>query len=222
MRENTSRSPSPIPDAPIAATPGLRASALQKIFAQALTSTLKTNNYENFSACFPTPAAHCPAALEGVWRQLNAKLEENCTREFESICRERDVVKLLNEWDGRVEDARRRKARSRGDDESGESGPTKGMHTLTGDELYQAHLAPSLVKSQQVLETSLKGTQEVNVQLMGEIEAQRREIESMVAGVENIVKDLQGSVESMAQGIDGGIDDLKSETWKMHEEQMAT
>jgi kinetochore protein NNF1 len=88
--------------------PGVRATALQKIFTTALASTLKANSYANFSACFPTPAQHCPAALEGVWKQLNTKLEEGCTREFDAILHERNVVEGLNEWDSRIEDARRR------------------------------------------------------------------------------------------------------------------
>jgi kinetochore protein NNF1 len=108
MPSRTSASPSPPPQRPVASTPGVRAAALQKIFATALAATLKANSYANFSACFPTPAQHCPSALEGVWRQLNTKLEEGCTREFEAILQERNVVEGLNEWDSRIEDARRR------------------------------------------------------------------------------------------------------------------
>ena len=108
MPSRTSASPSPPPQVPVAATPGLRAAALHKIFTNALTSTLKANSYSNFSACFPTPAQHCPSALEGVWKQLNTKLEEGCTREFETILQERNVVEGLNEWDSRIDDARRR------------------------------------------------------------------------------------------------------------------
>ena len=93
-------------------TPGPRAAALNKIFTFALQSTLKTHSYDNFSACFPTPAQACPAALEGVWKQLNEKLEANCIREFEEICKERNVVEGLNEWDKAIEDARRRRDRS--------------------------------------------------------------------------------------------------------------
>lgn len=39
---------------------------------------------------------------------MNTKLEEGCTREFEAILQERHVVEGLNEWDGRLADARRR------------------------------------------------------------------------------------------------------------------
>ena|SRR2546421_9279746 len=112
MPSRASASPSPPPQAPVPSAPGVRAGALQKIFATALTSTLKANSYENFSACFPTPARHCPSALEGVWRQLNTKLEEGCTREFEAILQERHVIEGLNEWDSRLADARRRLDRS--------------------------------------------------------------------------------------------------------------
>jgi len=112
MPSRTSPSPSPPPAAPTALTPGVRAAALQDIFTKALTATLKANSYANFSACFPTPARHCPNALEGVWRQLNTKLEEGCKREFEAICKEKNVVEGLNEWDRRMEEAIRARDRA--------------------------------------------------------------------------------------------------------------
>lgn len=111
MPSRTSPSPSPPPSLPIASTPGPRFLALQKIFTQALTSTLKTNSYANFSQCFPTPAQHCPSALEGVWKQLNAKLEEGCIKQFEAIVLERKVIEGLNGWDAAVEEAKTRIAR---------------------------------------------------------------------------------------------------------------
>jgi kinetochore protein NNF1 len=55
--------------------------------------------------------------LEGVWRQLNAKLEANAKAEFEDIVAERDVVPHLNELDRLVGDA---KARKEQDDQSAE------------------------------------------------------------------------------------------------------
>lgn len=108
LTEMASRSPSPPPQPPVAATPGPRATALQKVFTQALSSAIKANSYANFSACFPTPAMYCPTALEAVWKQINTRLEEGCTREFEAILRERNVIEGLNHWDQLVEDARRR------------------------------------------------------------------------------------------------------------------
>lgn len=96
-------------DNPVAVTPGPRASRFQDIYHKALRATVKANSYENFAACFPTPARHVPASLESVHRQLNAKLEEGATAEFNEILKEREVVKGLNELDRLVGDARRRK-----------------------------------------------------------------------------------------------------------------
>lgn len=111
-RPSSSPSPPPLPPTlPIPSAPGPRFLALQKIFHNALTSTLKQNSYANFAQCFPTAAQHCPAALEGVWRQLNEKFEEGCRREFEAIVEERNVVEGLNGWDGLVEEAGMRLAR---------------------------------------------------------------------------------------------------------------
>lgn len=101
--------PSPAPPAPVAVTPGPRASRFQDIYHKALRATVKANSYENFAACFPTPARHVPASLASVHRQLNAKLEEGATAEFNEVLKEREVVKGLNELDRLVGDARRRK-----------------------------------------------------------------------------------------------------------------
>lgn len=49
--------------------------------------------------------------MEGVWRQLNAKLEANAKAEFDDIIAERDAVAHLNELDRLVGDARARKER---------------------------------------------------------------------------------------------------------------
>lgn len=112
MVDRVSASPSPPPQPPISAIPGPRATALQKVFAGAVSSSIKANSYENFSSCFPTPAKYCPTALEGVWRQLNARLEEECARDFEKILTERQVIEGLNQWDGLIDEARTRKNRA--------------------------------------------------------------------------------------------------------------
>lgn len=104
--EEHTHSPSPPPQPPIAQTPGPRVTRLQDIYAQALARTLRSNSYANFATCFPTPAKHVPASLENVWRQLNAKLEESATAEFEEILLERDVIGQLNELDRLVGEAR--------------------------------------------------------------------------------------------------------------------
>lgn len=112
MIATASASPSPPPEAPVASAPGPRAAALQKVFAGALASSIKANSYSNFSSCFPTPAKYCPTALEGVWKQLNTRLEEECKRDFEKILGERQAVEGLNQWDNVIEEGLRRKNRA--------------------------------------------------------------------------------------------------------------
>lgn len=109
-------SPSPPPAPPIAETPGPRATKLQTLFANALTHTLKTCSYANFSACFPTPAKHVPESLQALWKQMNTRIEEFARREFEAIVRERDVIRNLNELDRLVGEAKRRRERGGGGD----------------------------------------------------------------------------------------------------------
>lgn len=103
--------------------PGPRASRLQDVYEKALLATLKANSYDNFAACFPTPARHVPASLASVHRQLNAKLEESAKSEFAEILRERDVVRKLNDLDRLVGEARMRKQKAEEEgDEKGDPG----------------------------------------------------------------------------------------------------
>ncbi|KIX01585.1 uncharacterized protein Z518_09311 [Rhinocladiella mackenziei CBS 650.93] len=217
MAARASASPSPPPQAPVASVPGPRAAALQKVFAGALSSSIKANSYANFSSCFPTPAKYCPTALEGVWRQLNTRLEEECLRDFEKILEERQVIEGLNQWDCMIDDARRRKHRA----VEGEM-PDRPLHTLSGDELYAAHLAPYLQQVTEELNAKVQKTQEDNAAMAAKINDQRAEIERLLNGVEWVVKDIEGSVNAMHVNEQGGVNVLKSDVWQMEQEMAAT
>ena len=106
-----SRSPSPASAPPIAAAPGPRATALQKLYSDAIAHVLRTCNYNNFSACFPTPAREVPGSLQILHEQFTEKLGESMRKEFDEICRDRHVVGSLNELDGLIDEARRRKTK---------------------------------------------------------------------------------------------------------------
>lgn len=213
MPSRTEASPSPLPSAPVLTEPGLRATALQKVFSTALTATLKSNSYTNFSACFPTPAEHCAPALEGVWKQLNAKLEEGCTKEFEDILKERGVVKGLNEWDSAIEKARLKKDRSIDGEKH------VGLHSLGGEELYKAWMANGLVEAETTLQARLKESQEGNQVMMQEIMKQREEIERLIGGLESMVGDVKSSVKAMQEG---DVHGMRKDVWDMEMEVQAT
>lgn len=221
-------SPSPAPQAPVPAVPGPRAAALQKVFTGALSSSLKANSYANFSSCFPTPARYCPTALEGVWKQLNTRLEEECTRDFEKILEERAVVDGLNQWDALMDEARRRKHRAIDAEEPGRPYvplrwgndcmlTIRRLHTLSADELYAAHTAPFLQQTSIEFDNKLRATQQNNLHMVDTITAQRAEIEQLLGSLENVVRDIEGSVDAME-----GVDGLKKEVWDMEQEVAAT
>jgi kinetochore protein NNF1 len=115
-----SRSPSPVSKPPIPATPGPRASTLQKLYSDAISHVLKTCNYNNFSACFPTATQNVPGTMKYLHEQFTDKLGESMRVNFEGILEDRHVVSSLNELDGLIEDARRRKGKAR----DGESAPS--------------------------------------------------------------------------------------------------
>lgn len=51
---------------------------LQRIYADALAHTLKACSYDNFAACFPTPARAVPEALDTLHREFCARLGDVC------------------------------------------------------------------------------------------------------------------------------------------------
>lgn len=111
-QQQNSRSPSPASRPPIPAAPGPRATALQKLYSDAIAHVLKTCSYTNFSACFPTPAHQVPGSFKLLHEQFVEKLGDSMKREFDGILEERRVVPALNELDGLVEEARRRKQKA--------------------------------------------------------------------------------------------------------------
>ncbi|CAG7992382.1 unnamed protein product [Penicillium salamii] len=229
MAESTSQvqqpaaSPSPPPPAPIPQTPGPRASRLHQVFDQALARTLRANSYQNFASCFPTPARHVPASLEGVWRQLNAKLEANAKAEFEDIVAERDAIPHLNELDRLVNDAKARK-----EQEAEHSEPQEHVvyvecvlnldcyflfylgletnlpeffspHTLGAEDLYKAHITPFLEEAQSTLNSRLEATNAENAELAQTVQAQRLEIEQLLSHLGLVVSDIEGAAAAATQ-----------------------
>ena len=106
---------SPAPSYPTPTAPGPRAQKLRDFYGRALKSALKpVSQYENFASCFPTPAKYCDEALRQLHADFVKRLGETCETEFEALLVERDVVRSLNELDGLVEEAKRRKKRDDG------------------------------------------------------------------------------------------------------------
>lgn len=189
---DTDRSPSPLPPPPTPSAPGPRATALQKLYNDAITHILKTCSCSNFASCYPTPSSSVPGSIKQLHEQFTAKLAKYMHREFENILLDRNVVPSLNELDRLIEDAKRRKART-GED-GGEALPP---HTLPAQQLYVSHLAPSLKQ----YDTDIKARQEVlageNQELIAKVQQQRKDIQQLMEGLEGVVKDLNGSVQTL-------------------------
>lgn len=113
-----SRSPSPAPAPPVAEAPGPRAQGLINVFSKASKATLDKCSSENFASCFPTAAQYAPETLEGLRSQIVDQLDRTWKVNFEEILKKRDVIKLVNELEQCIEDAKLRKKRA----ESGANG----------------------------------------------------------------------------------------------------
>jgi kinetochore protein NNF1 len=107
-----SRSPSPAAAPPVAETPGPRAQGLINVFNQASKATLDKCSSKNFASCFPTAAQYAPETLEGLRSQIVDQLDRTWKVNFEEILKKRNVVKLVNELEQCIEDAKLRKKRA--------------------------------------------------------------------------------------------------------------
>ncbi|KAK3368068.1 Nnf1-domain-containing protein [Podospora didyma] len=197
----------PLPGKHTAVTPGPRANRLQDLFASTLKHTLDKISRDNFVACYPTIAVRAPGTLEFVQRQMVERLGAQCNREFESVLQNRNVVAKLNELESLVSDAARRKQ------QVGPSAAATGEapvppHTLPASQILAAHLAPHLASQQSQLNAKLQNVQASNTRLFDEIQAQRAEIESLLASVEMVLADMDGANELL----DHVVDDLAQET----------
>lgn len=185
-------SPSPLAETPQldeAMVSSHRYAALRKVYAAALKATLSTNSYANFASCFPTSATYCPKALEGVWKQLNTRLEEECNKDFDKICQERDVARNLAAWEQLIDEAKRRKAETNGQSNSGSKPP----HLLTAEELHTAHLAPVLFTAEKELTKKLQHQQQDNQDLFSKVQQQKAEIATLVSQLESKIEDVESA-----------------------------
>jgi kinetochore protein NNF1 len=88
-------------------------------------------------------------------------------------------------------------------------------HTLTPSEIHLAHLMPFLEKQATDMNNKLTETQQSNAELLSTVTAQRAEIEALVRGLENVIKDLDVSAQMMVQddvqGLSKEVRDLEIE-----------
>ncbi|KAK1826266.1 Nnf1-domain-containing protein [Podospora conica] len=181
----------PLPPKPVPAVvvPGPRAARLQQLFASTLQHTLdKVVRGGNFGACFPTVAARAPGTLEFVQRQMMDRLKGLCEKEFDNILHSRDVIPKLNELETLLLDAQARKESTADGDE-----PPIPPHTLPAPTILAAHLAPHLTQHHAQLTSKLAATQADNARLFADVQAQRREIEALLAGVERTLADMDAA-----------------------------
>lgn len=184
-------------------TPGPRASRFQEVLDSSLSHTLGKISWENFAACYPTVAAQAPAVLRAVQKQMVDRLGALCKKEFESVMQTRNVVAKLNELEGLVIEAERKR------DEAGVVGAEAPVppHMLPPDEVLAAHLAPHLAQQQSQLNAKLQTVQAHNARLFADIQRQRAEMQSLVGLLLKVMEDIDD-----ANGqIDDVADDLARE-----------
>lgn len=70
-------------------------------------------------------------------------------------------------------------------------------HTLPPQTLYLSHLAPQLREYSADIKTRQDAVQNENVELLARVQQQRRDISALVAGLENVVADLDASVAAL-------------------------
>ncbi|RFU75183.1 hypothetical protein TARUN_7083 [Trichoderma arundinaceum] len=183
------------PQAPVVAGP--RAARLQELYAQSLRRTLGKLKWDNFAACYPTVAKRAEPVLKQVQAQMIEKLGEKCEKEFESILITRQVVPKLNDLEALIADATHRRISSQPDAPK----PTP-PHLLPARDILAAHLAPSLVSHQSVLNARLQTAQSHNAILYEQIQSQRAEIERLLDSLEAAVGDVKSANAALEPVVD--------------------
>ena len=80
------------------------------------------------------------------------------------------------------------------------------MHLLSAQELYAAHLTPTLVKAGEELQSKLDSVQQGNKDTMRKIEEQRAEMQRLVEQLEKMVEDVEDAAQAVEH--DAMRDDL--------------
>ncbi len=84
------------------------------------------------------------------------------------------------------------------------------LHTLPAQQLHLSHLAPSLSQYSQSLKERQDAVQEENVEILSRVVQQRKDISSLVSGLEGVFADLEASVATL-QRDDGDAEALRAE-----------
>lgn len=87
---------------------------------------------------------------------------------------------------------------------------------MGADHMYQAHLAPHLIQSQELLNAKIQYTERENMELSGQVELQRQEIEQLLAQVQSAVADVENAVKAATEYDPDGT--LRKEAEKMDQE----
>ncbi|KAK4639307.1 hypothetical protein QC761_707130 [Podospora bellae-mahoneyi] len=182
--------------------PGPRAQRLKQLFQQTTTHTLDKLSPSNFRECFPTIAEKAPGTLDNVHRQMIDRLSTLWNREFERILESRQVIQKLNELEGLIAEAQ---AGRRRDGRGG--GRPVPPHTLGAEVVLKAHLRGYLREQETRLGERLQEVRGENGRLFEEVLAQRREMERLVKGVENMVGDVRGASEVLGGVLAGELEE---------------
>ncbi|KAH9826848.1 Nnf1 [Teratosphaeria destructans] len=185
-----SRSPSPVAPPPLSAAPGPRASAIQKLYQDAITHILKTCNYDNFASCFPTPAQNVPPSMKQLHESFLAKIREQLIKTYEEILEDRKVVRWLNELDRLLDDAKRE-----GENVLGSSPGVIPPHQLPAVQLYLAHITPFLEQNAERVKQKQEQRRKENLEIAEKVARQRREIEEVLGRLEGTFAKVRACAE---------------------------
>lgn len=94
-------------------------------------------------------------------------------------------------------------------------------HTLPARQLYLSHLAPSLSQHSKALSERQEALQTDNIVLLERVMQQRKDIESLMKGLEHVVADLDAGVASI-QAESTNMEGVRDEVRLVDEEMRIT
>ena len=90
---------------------------------------------------------------------------------------------------------------------------------MAAQSLYNAHLLPALTTQNEAICNRQEILANDNVELLSRVMEQRRQINEMVSGLENVVADLDATVAALQ---DGELDDVREEVRAVDEDMRMT
>ncbi|KAI8056749.1 Nnf1-domain-containing protein [Syncephalis plumigaleata] len=145
-----------------------RMTRLRETVNEALTRSLNHCSDRHVELCFPQLKRDVPNELTDAIQQMRQFLQDKMTEQFDTIVKNRDLARKLNELDTAIEEAKERQRTG---------APVPQIPIQSSTDLLALRTVPVMKQELTRLETSITETQEENDQLLKDYQEKRERIQ---------------------------------------------